>query len=203
MTEEPSTPAGSDESDPETEIVLELPDALRPDLKAPLGPVFTDPDALLEGAGDPLIAVGDIVTYHLLEAGRRPDVALVDERTERSAVDDGIRRTVVGDGGSWFDRRIDVANPSATLTASLLEALVDALAAEETTTVLIVYGEEDLATLPAILAAPEGASVVYGQPGEGMVHVAVEEEVRERTASLFDRMDGDPERARELLGISA
>ncbi|WP_136688230.1 GTP-dependent dephospho-CoA kinase family protein [Halorhabdus amylolytica] len=201
MSEDSSTAVGSDRADPESEIVLELPDALRPALKEPFGPVHTDPEAVLAVAGEPLIAVGDIVTYHLLEAGRRPDVAFVDERTERSAVEDGIRQTVVGDGGPWFDQRIDVANPSATLTTSLLEALVEALAAEDATTVVIVYGEEDLATLPAILAAPEGASVVYGQPGEGMVHVDVGDGVRGRTAELFDRMDGDPGRARELLGI--
>jgi uncharacterized protein (UPF0218 family) len=47
--------------------------------------------------------------------------------------------------------------------------------------------------------ATEGASVVYGQPGEGMVHVRVDSEVSERARGLLNRMDGDHERARELL----
>lgn len=198
MSEEPSTPL---DATPGSEIVLELPDSVRPDLKEPLGPIFTDAEALLAVASKPVIAVGDIVTYHLLEAGRPPDVAFVDERTERSAVENGVRRTVFGDGEKRFDRRIEVGNPSATLTASLLEALREALKADAATTVVIVYGEEDLATLPAILAAPEGASVVYGQPGEGMVHVVVEQGIRGRAGALVDRMDGDPDHARQLLGI--
>ena len=196
MPEDQSPPSNCD---PDSEIVLELPDSVRPDLKEPFGPVFTDAEALLASAGEPLIAVGDIVTYHLLEAGCQPDVAFVDERTERSAVEDGIRQTVVGDGEQWYDRRIDVANPSATLTASLIEALREGLAATDTTTVVIVYGEEDLATLPAIIGVPDGASVVYGQPGAGMVHVAVDDAVRDRTDAILDRMRGDPDRLRDMM----
>jgi len=200
VSEEPSTPATGEDADPGGEIILELPDAVRSALKDPFGPVFSDSEALLAVAGDPLIAVGDIVTYHLLEAGRRPEVAVVDGRTERSAVEDAVRRTVVGDGETWFDRRIDVPNPSATLTVSLLEALAEGLASEGAT-VVVVYGEEDLATVPAILAAPDGASVVYGQPGAGMVHVSVDPALRTRIDDLLDRMDGDPNRVRALLGI--
>ncbi|MFB6202225.1 MAG: GTP-dependent dephospho-CoA kinase family protein [Halorhabdus sp.] len=194
MTEEPPTPP---ERPPESEIVLELPAVVRPALKEPFGPIFEDADALLEVAGAPLIAVGDIVTYHLLEAGRPPDLAFVDERTERSAVENGIRETVVG-SEAWFDRRIDVANPSATVTASLLDALVDALRTNEPT-VVVVYGEEDLATIPAILAAPDNSSVVYGQPGEGMVHVEIDTDVRDRVCAILDRMDGDRDRLQTLL----
>lgn len=199
MSEEPSKHVGSEEATPNSEIVVELPDALRPDLKKPLGELFEDPSALIEVAGRPLIAVGDIVTYHLIESGRSPEIAFVDERTERTAVEEGIRQRVVGDGEEWFDRRIEVANPSATITASLLKALRTALEETQDRTLVIVYGEEDLATLPAILVAPTGASVVYGQPGEGMVHVTVDEERREYIDTLLGRMGGDPDRARSLL----
>ena len=68
--------------------------------------------------------------------------------------------------------------------------------------VLLVDGEEDLATLPAVLAAPDGASVVYGQPGEGMVLVTVTDAVRERFDALVDRLDGDPDRLRALCGAA-
>jgi hypothetical protein len=62
-----------------------------------------------------------------------------------------------------------------------------------------VDGEEDLATLPAILATPVGGSVVYGQPDEGMVLVAVTPAARREARSLLGRMDGDPEAALALL----
>lgn len=174
-------------------LVLELPDELRHELKEPFGSLYTDAETLLADAGDPLVAVGDIVTYHLIEAGRVPDVALVDERTKRVEVDDEVKAAVSG-----FDRRIEVENPPATLTGALLSALSDGLQSPET--VLVdVDGEEDLAALPAILAVPAGGTVVYGQPDEGMVLVEPDEATRNRVRSLVERMDGETERALLLL----
>jgi len=171
--------------------VLELPDALRSELKEPLGPIETNAEALLSTVDGPLIAVGDVVTAHLERAGRSPDVALFDERTQRESITEDV-----ASGLPEVDRRVE--NPAATLTEALLSALRGAIESEGPTRIL-VDGEEDLATLPAIVAAPEGASVVYGQPGEGMVHVRVTAETRERARDLLSRMDGDPERAFGIL----
>jgi len=195
VTDEASTPDAG-----ETDVVVELQAALRPELKDPMGPVYTEADALLAEAGDPIVAVGDIVTYHLLRAGRTPDIAVVDGRTKRSVVDDHIREAVDSDA---FDREHAVTNPPATLSAPLLSALREALdaAAAGETTVVVVDGEEDLAALPAIAAAPEGAAVVYGQPDEGMVLVACEGEAIEAVTDLLSRMDGDTERLWDLLGV--
>jgi len=182
----------------EPDVVVELPTALRPELKEPLGPVFTDTGELLAAVSDPLVTVGDVVTYHLLETGRTPAIALVDERTERSAVDEKIAATIAEHG---FDSEVTVANPAATLTAGLLSALRSAIdRTGDGTTLIAVDGEEDLATLPAILALSQG-SVIYGQPGEGMVHVAVDGSVREHVRDLFSRMDGDTGRLWRLLGV--
>ncbi|GAB6860660.1 GTP-dependent dephospho-CoA kinase family protein [Haloplanus litoreus] len=172
--------------------MLELPDDLRGAFKEPLGPVFTDADALLaaDGAGPPLIAVGDVVTAHLLDTGYRPDVAVIDGRTERERVADDVARVLP-------DPDVEVVNPPATLSRDLLEALVDAL--DDGPTVVGVDGEEDLATLPAILAAPLGGAVVYGQPGEGMVLVPVTDESRAVARDLLSRMTGDTDAALEIL----
>jgi GTP-dependent dephospho-CoA kinase len=175
-----------------SEQLLVLPDELRHELKAPMGPIETDADVLLEDVDGPLIAVGDVVTYHLLEAGRVPDVALVDERTKRKTVDAEIRDTVAD--------RVDAEarNPPAELTVDIVKTLLTALEREEPTTIL-VDGEEDLVVLPALVAAPDGASVVYGQPNEGMVHVVVDEEVRAEVRALLKRFEGDQERFWALL----
>jgi len=192
--------------------VLSLPDALRSELKAPLGEIYTDSTALLTAANDhaaaagdddtPLISVGDVVTAHLVEAGRQPDVAAIDGRTEREPVDsevDAILDTLEG-------RRVSVENPPATLSESLLTALRDAISGDgdedsesDEPVTISVDGEEDLAALPAILFADTGASVVYGQPGEGMVHVAVDERVTETARDLLARFDGDTDTALALL----
>jgi hypothetical protein len=176
-------------------VLVELQKELRGELKEPLGPVYTDTDALLADAGDPIICVGDIVTYHLLEGGRRPDVALVDGKTKRERVEREILDAIDG-----FDRQREVENPPATLTAELLDVLVDAIESGGST-VITVEGEEDLAALPAIVAAPDGASVVYGQPDEGMVLVTVDEALRKECRDLLERMEGDDEQLFDILGV--
>ena len=179
--------------DGDGEVVVSLPEELRAAFKEPLGPLYTDADDLLADAGDPLVAVGDIVTYHLERADRRPDVALIDGRTKRERVDEEVRETV--------DARADrlaATNPAGVLTADLLSALTEALDRDGPTTI-VVDGEEDLAALPAVLAAPEGATVVYGQPDQGMVAVAVTAETRAEFRDLLERMDGDRERLWALL----
>lgn len=171
-------------------VLLELPADLRSELKDPLGPIYQDADELLAAAGEPVVAVGDIVTYHLLEAGYTPAVALVDERTKRAAVEPEVRDAVGG-----FDHRRAVDNPPGTITGDLIGALGRGLR-EGGTTLIRVDGEEDLAALPAVLAVPAGASVVYGQPDEGMVLVTADDDARERCRDLIGRMDGP---ADELL----
>ena len=192
-----------------SEPLLTLPEALRDAFKEPLGPVTTDAEELLERVdearerhGSPddgparLIAVGDVVTYHLREAGRAPDVALVDGKTEREAVRDEIEAALA----ATEERRIAVENSAAGLSAALLDALAEALAADEPVTIEVT-GEEDLAALPAMLAAPLGSTVVYGQPGEGMVLVAITPETRRRARELFEGLAGDTATAYEILGV--
>ncbi|AFZ73493.1 GTP-dependent dephospho-CoA kinase family protein [Natronobacterium gregoryi] len=186
-----SDPTDGAVSDPADQLLV-LPEELRSELKEPMGPIETDVESLLEAAGEPLIAVGDVVTYHLLEAGHEPDLALVDERTEREAVDEEIRETVTA------RTNLEAVNPPAEITEDVVWALCEGLERLEPTTI-VVDGEEDLVALPAIVAAPDGASVVYGQPGEGMVHVRVTEETRTRGRELLERFEGDIERFFQLL----
>ncbi len=174
------------------DVVLTLPESLRGAFKSPLGPVYTDAADLLATVDGPLIAVGDIVTYHLHAAETAPAVAVVDERTEREAVDESVRESVV------VDDAVRVDNPAGTLTAELLAALRAGVRAADGRT-LHVDGEEDLATLPAVVLAPDGATVVYGQPGEGMVAVGVDPETRARARDLLSRMDGDHDALWDLL----
>ncbi|MES3517758.1 MAG: DUF359 domain-containing protein [Natronomonas sp.] len=175
------------------DVVVELPESLRGELKKPFGRIYTDTEGLLADAGEPIIAVGDVVTGHLIEANRRPAVALVDGRTKRSAVDEELLS--IADS---FERQIEVSNPPATLTAELLEALCEAVSAP-VSTVIVVDGEEDLAAVPAVVLAPDASAVVYGQPGVGMVLTTVDAETRDRCRSLLDRMDGDVARLWTIL----
>ncbi|MFB6093042.1 MAG: GTP-dependent dephospho-CoA kinase family protein [Haloquadratum sp.] len=177
--------------------MLSLPEDLRGAFKEPFGPVYEDADALLADAGRPVIAVGDVVTYHLRQAGHRPAVAVVDGRTKRESVDAEIRAALADP-----DHRRDVANPPGTLSKGLLSTLADAVRDGEPITI-VVDGEEDLAALPAVLVAPRGATVVYGQPGEGMAAIEVTDEAKAEMRSLIERMDGDVAGALAALDIEA
>jgi uncharacterized protein (UPF0218 family) len=190
----------TEDADGDGTVLLTLPESLRSAFKDPFGPVETDPDALLAGAGTPVVAVGDMVTYHLRKAGRPPAVAIVDEKTKREAVGDEVREAVVTPD-------VTVPNPAGAIGRELVVALGDALAAAvaaeaadgdrseaEASTTILVDGEEDLGVLPAVMLAPEGATVVYGQPDEGMVAVPVTAETKAEFRALLDRMDGDHER---------
>jgi uncharacterized protein (UPF0218 family) len=177
--------------------MLRLPADLRGAFKDPMGRVYTDPVDLLRDADQtegPTVAVGDVVTFHLRQADRDPDVAVIDGKTKREAVDEAVKEVLDGDAD-----RIEVENPPATISEALLDALVAALDADEPT-VVFVDGEEDLATLPAIVAAPVGASIVYGQPDEGMVHVPVTEETKAEARELLSKFEGDVEAALARLG---
>ncbi len=174
--------------------MLQLPDDLRSAFKDPLGPVYTSPETLLTDAGEPLVTVGDVVTFHLRESGYDPAVAVIDGRTKRERVTPEIAAALADiDRVTW-----QVENPPGTLTEALLDAVREALAADFPA-VIRVEGEEDLAALPAIVATPIGGSVVYGQPDEGMVLVNVTPEAKAKARSLMDRMRGDTTAALALL----
>lgn len=179
--------------DADEDILLVLPDEHRDAFKEPLGRVYTDVEALLADSGEPIIAVGDVVTATLLEAGYRPAVSVVDGQTERSPVEAEVRQRT-----KTIDHVIEVANPAATITRSLTSGLVAAIDAREPTRIE-VDGEEDLAVIPAILAAPHGATVLYGQPREGMVAVPITEETIEEVRSMVSHLEGDEEAMLALL----
>ncbi|HVL49594.1 MAG TPA: DUF359 domain-containing protein [Candidatus Thermoplasmatota archaeon] len=168
-----------------------LPPALRSALAKPMGPVLTTEAALAAVEGHLLVAVGDVVTRTFLERGLRPALMVVDGKTHRTRPVDDV-------GALAKDARlVRVANPPATITRALWDAVADALAPDAPAraaaatrgTLVHVDGEEDLAVLPALALAPEGARVAYGQPNEGVVVVTVNEASRARARELLKAME--------------
>lgn len=52
---------------------------------------------------------------------------------------------------------------------------------------ILIDGEEDLLVLPAIIYAPLGARVYYGQPGEGLVEVVVTHRKKRQALALLGK----------------
>jgi uncharacterized protein (UPF0218 family) len=74
------------------------------------------------------------------------------------------------------------------LTEEAVNAVKEALAREGKTKIY-VRGEEDLLTLPAILYAPEGSSVVYGQPDKGVVEVKIDAKTKNKVKKIIEDME--------------
>lgn len=163
--------------------MLRLPKEVRQLLKRPLGELFRATGEAVERlrAARParLITVGDVVTAEFLKAGLKPDIVVVDFMVMRSSAEEGIKRTI--DTYSIPVRR--VKNPAGALTPELREALEGAALPLK----IVVDGEEDLATLPAVLAAPVGSVVAYGQPEEGVVLVKVSEGKKQEFQELLSK----------------
>ncbi|MGC8816387.1 MAG: GTP-dependent dephospho-CoA kinase family protein [Candidatus Hadarchaeum sp.] len=160
---------------------LKLPENLRPRLQSPLGRLFTHITDVFyhiqKVRPTRLITVGDMVTSCFLSAGFKPDIAVVDLTLMRSPVNEKIKSLI----DSFEANVVKVENPAATITPELWRALESA----KSPTKIIVVGEEDLATIPAVLTSPDGSVVVYGQPRQGVVLVEVDEKKRQEFREIL------------------
>lgn len=172
------------------EPTLLLSEKLRAHLKRPLGQLFPDIATAVEHLRklrpNRLITVGDVVTAGFIAAGARPDVAVVDFLVMRKPVADDLKARI----DSLDAKVIHVRNPAGTLTPEMREALTNAKPPLK----IVVEGEEDLATIPAVLSAPQGSVVAYGQPGEGVVLIKVTESKRREFTDLLKEFKATYER---------
>jgi uncharacterized protein (UPF0218 family) len=162
--------------------MLILPEEHRRLFKDPFGVLFRSIDDVIPLIDGKIVySVGDVVTHNLQKKGIRPDIAIVDGYTMRSP----CRKMPEVHGDC-----IQVKNPAGTITDDLIRALE--LAVRNTPSTIVVEGEEDLAVIPLVITAPDGAVVLYGQPGEGIVLRAIDDEARitaQRLLSHFTRTD--------------
>ncbi len=159
-----------------------LPSDMREEMARPFGELI-DEKRLSETGGAMLLTVGDVVSLSARRAGVVPRLSVYDGRSERREMSEFSRLL-----DELEEERISVENPAGTVSAGLMDAVAEALA-EGGPRNIKVEGEEDLAVLACILQAPLGSWVVYGQPGEGMVLVVVDDEARGRTKELWNRME--------------
>ena len=165
------------------DVYLVLPEGMRDELKVPLGPVVQEEEMapLLEGKG-PVCTVGDMTTETVHRLGFTIQLAIVDYMTKRRS--DPRWEEVLADVG---ERSISVENPAATINAGMYNHIIFSwdLGAPVK---MVVTGEEDLATLPAILHAPEGATVIYGIPDTGLCLVQVDARARDVVTDVLRRL---------------
>jgi hypothetical protein len=162
--------------------MLTLPEEHRKLFQEPFGELYRNIDEIIPKITHSIVyAVGDVVTHNLQKRGITPAIAVVDGYTMRSP----CTRMPVLRGEC-----IRVKNPAGTLTDDLIRTLDHAIMHPPVT--VMVDGEEDLAVIPLVIAAPNGTIVLYGQPHQGVVLRTVDlaaKETARRLLSHFIRSD--------------
>lgn len=157
-----------------------IPEGMRNVFKEPIGRDL-DESELTKHNDSKMITVGDVVSLTMRKNGMVPLLSIYDGYTERHEMT-GFAALVKG------EEQMVVANPAGTITCELEDAIGNALASGRKG-LIRVEGEEDLALIPCVLHAPEGAEVVYGWPGKGMMIVSTDDITRKRVEELWNMME--------------
>jgi hypothetical protein len=151
---------------------MRISDELRKELKRPLGKLVSFNAFLLALKSKRLketrvVAVGDVVGKKLKDTGITPWIWIYDGQEARKRVRWEIPLPTHA-----------AINPRGEITESLMAAIDDALR-KKIESRIYVKGEEDLAGLYCIAAAPIGTVMVYGQPHKGIVVVPITKEKKQ------------------------
>jgi len=122
-----------------------------------------------------IIAVGDRVSRELSRLGIRADVYIVDDKIERQSVE-----PFKAHGAA----EVCCENEPGTISEDAYNAVRTAVNMSGPV-VVRVRGEEDLLALVAIVEAPLGSVVIYGQPRMGVVLVEIDEKAKENAVSIL------------------
>jgi hypothetical protein len=169
---------------------ISIPASLRPLLRKKFGVLYKGSGEenigkVSRDLGEPikLISVGDVTTFHLLKSNIIPDILVIDDKTHRQPA---CEQMITGTKQSGF-KELVVNNPAGSITEELVDAFAEAFDSNRRVRIF-VQGEEDLASLPAIMMAPVGSVVLYGQPGEGMMFVRITASKKEEMTELIDKI---------------
>jgi uncharacterized protein (UPF0218 family) len=161
--------------------------SLRIKLKEPFGiliegtpeqTIATLKELVLERQPTRIVSVGDVVSRNLHKAGIHPQLTIIDNVSLRDQImpEDAV-----------VEKTVRVKNPAGTITKQAETAVKEALKSNLHTHI-VVDGEEDLLVVVAVLHAPLGGFVVYGQPYLGVVVVEVSEEKKAQVRGFLNEM---------------
>ena len=163
---------------------LILPEFLRKTLTKPIGTVIADGTPVPVFSKDKrIISVGDTTTATLLSQGIIPTLACIDFQVRRQAFD--------WEKGQWQKltkgRRIAYFSSGPGFISSDVMDAMRHWSENPKRMVYIIDGEEDLLVLPAIIFAPIGSVVYYGQPDQGIVKVKVTKRIKQISHTLLSQ----------------
>ncbi len=168
-----------------------LPNENRKHLKAPAGRIFRktsqeSPEMqvaqfIRKQGFETIIVVGDVATKTLVMAGIEPSVAVVDGKTKRGKYDPITIPSA---------NEVSVINPAGEIHDTPINEISKAIRNwlnNKQNTIIIVTGEEDLLTIPAVISSPIGAAVIYGQPNVGLVLIEITEDIQQKFQEILTK----------------
>ena len=163
-----------------------LPDDLRDALKKPFGQVVTEDELLrIIPTIQDIVAVGDMVSYTLLNHGIIPWIYVVDYISKRKDFLPLMKKTLQ----QCPAQEIQVKNPPGMITDELWDTIKNAYLQERGHPIRIeVDGEEDLAALAAIYLAPSDVTVIYGLPNRGVVIANTTITLKNKVKEILEKM---------------
>jgi pantetheine-phosphate adenylyltransferase len=150
---------------------LVLPSFLRPELKNPIGTVYSNSrirSEIVRDRGVQSVSVGDRTTETFLKEGLTPRLAIIDMQVSRKpyAWNQKFLKTLRKSG------RVDYIKSGPGSISREAMRLIKKWGENFSCRVIIVDGEEDLLVLPVLLYAPLGTVVYYGQPARNASSIA-------------------------------
>lgn len=169
---------------------LILPENLKKELRKPFGEIVEK--VKQNNNSLRVIAVGDETSRRLNSNFINQNISVVDFRIARKKIFSSF-----SDLRFSGDETVVVAsNPAGHITHDLFLKVLEIIRLPDRRIILKIEGEEDLAVLPLILAAPLNTVIYYGQPSlcssnlerqTGAVKVIVSEENKERAYDLVSK----------------
>ncbi len=133
------------------------------------GPIVDQPSFLSTADSSPekVILVGDSTIEKFITNNWPFQLGIFDRQIERKPVQ-GVTSRINPDKA--------IKNPAGSITPELAQSIQELLRSTSANPkYLYVQGEEDLAAIPAVMLAPLGSMVYYGQPKVGLVEICVSE----------------------------
>lgn len=165
---------------------LEITDEIRRKLKIPFGKLSEkiDLDNLKNSKGL-VIAVGDEtskVMNNLIPA----QISVIDFKIAREKRFTSVKEL----GFSGNEEIIKVTSPAGIISKELFGTIIDLFKnPSKKRQIIIIDGEDDLSVMPLILASPLGNHIFYGQPGEGVVEIQVNEENKAKIREIVSKFN--------------
>ena len=163
-----------------------LPENLRSKLKKPIGKLVDEKELIsILKKEKYIVSIGDKVTYTLLKHGIKPVFCVVDYHTRRGKCSEEVINKIKNFG----KKNVLIKNSKGTITDELINNVKEGFKNLKPGYLRIeIEGEEDLASLPAILYAPSVVTIIYGLPDKGVLVVKPNKENKEKSKEVLDKM---------------